>query len=178
MPPPPRALIYDRHDLQLHHFAAARTDDYMASMGTYKGYTHALPEGNRPYFGGDMICCPRATLYRAGAAYSSTILLRPVPTIIWHQWSPIKGTLAPNPRVIGPLLVEIYFVMSASPRPPYTGPAPPTHHHQLAAAPSDAYMASKTISWWCIRASFAPHATAQFGDASEDVVERCSAGAH
>jgi hypothetical protein len=104
---PPRALIYDRHDLQLHHFAAARTDDYMASMGTYKGYTHALPEGNRPYFGGDMIFCPRATLYRAGAAYSSTILLRPVPTIIWHQWAPIKGTLAPNAKAIGPVLVEM-----------------------------------------------------------------------
>jgi hypothetical protein len=31
---PPRALIYDRHDLQLHHFAADHTDDYMESIGT------------------------------------------------------------------------------------------------------------------------------------------------
>jgi hypothetical protein len=52
-------------------------------------------------------CCPRATLYRAGAAYSSTILLRPVPAIIWHQWAPIKGTLAPNAKVIGAILVEM-----------------------------------------------------------------------
>jgi hypothetical protein len=100
MPAPPRALIYDLHDLQLHHFAAAHTDDYMASMGTYKGYTHALPEGNRPYFGGDMICCPRAILYTAATAYTTTTLLRPISTIIWHQWAPLEGTLAPNAKAI------------------------------------------------------------------------------
>jgi hypothetical protein len=33
-------------------------------------------------------CCPRATLYRPGAAYSSTILLRPVPTIMRRDSTP------------------------------------------------------------------------------------------
>jgi hypothetical protein len=52
-------------------------------------------------------CAPPELLYMTGAAYSSTILLRPVPAIIWHQWAPIKGTLAPNAKVIGAILVEM-----------------------------------------------------------------------
>jgi hypothetical protein len=52
------------------------------------------------------MCCPRTTLYRAATAYTTTTLLRPISTIIWHQWAPIKGTLAPNAKAIGPVLVE------------------------------------------------------------------------
>jgi hypothetical protein len=69
-----------------------------------------------------MICSPRATLYRAGAAYSSTILLRPVPAIIWHQWAPIKGTLAPNAKAIMPPATqtasEIFPTTLPTSRPP------------------------------------------------------------
>jgi hypothetical protein len=38
--------------------------------------------------------CPRATLYRARTTHTSTNWLRPIPTLIWHQLAPIKGTLA------------------------------------------------------------------------------------
>jgi hypothetical protein len=90
---------------------------------------YVTPAGPGACYGGDIIfhaCSPRATLYRAGTTHTTTNWLRPIPAIIWHHLAPIEGTLAPNPRVIGPLLVEIYFVMSASPGPPYTAPAEPT----------------------------------------------------
>jgi hypothetical protein len=53
------------------------------------------------------MCCLRAILYTAATAYITTTLLRPISTIIWHQWAPTKGTLAPNAKAIGPVLVEI-----------------------------------------------------------------------
>jgi hypothetical protein len=50
---------------------------------------------------------PPSSSYMTGTTYSSTILRRPVPTIIWHQLTPIKGILAPNAKAIGPVLVEM-----------------------------------------------------------------------
>jgi hypothetical protein len=124
--PAPDPLLYDLLYLQPHHFAAAHTDDYIATIGTNYGHTRAYCEGNRTYFGGDMMCCLRAILYTAATAYTTTTLLRPISTIIWHQWAPIKGTLALNAKAIGPILVEIYFVMSATLGQPFTAPAEPT----------------------------------------------------
>jgi hypothetical protein len=50
---------------------------------------------------------PPELLYMTGTTYSSTNWLRPIPTLIWNQLAPIKGTLAPNAKVIGAILVEM-----------------------------------------------------------------------
>jgi hypothetical protein len=44
----------------------------------------------------------------AGTTNTTTNWLRLVATLIWPQLSLVNDALAPNPRVIGPLLVEIY----------------------------------------------------------------------
>jgi hypothetical protein len=69
---PPGHIIQGQHHPHLHQLVAAHTDDYIASIGTNYGYTRAYCEGNRTYFGGDMMFCPRAILYTAATAYTTT----------------------------------------------------------------------------------------------------------
>jgi hypothetical protein len=73
--------------------------------------------GPQPIGGGVGGAGPRP-LCMTGSTYSSTTSLRPIPAIIWPQLAPTEGRPAPGLRAIGPVLVEICYVMPALPRAP------------------------------------------------------------
>jgi hypothetical protein len=74
-------------------------------------------------------CAPPELLYMTGAAYSSTILLRPVPTIMRRDSTPQEHQCRPMDVTGSRGLVEIWIEMLAPP------PRWPSHLISLASGP-------------------------------------------
>jgi hypothetical protein len=47
--------------------------------------------------------------YRASTTHTSTIWLRPLATLIWHQRPIVDGAFAPNAKAIGAILAKILW---------------------------------------------------------------------